>query len=65
MLGVVFDYLPKSCLIALGALVVAVPAALNAYRNADDTKKLIPALGMNVLTNIITPVLVAVGLFVG
>lgn len=61
--GVMFDYLPKSCLIALGALVVAAPAAINAYRNADDIKKLIPALGMNVLTNILTPVLVAVGLF--
>ncbi|UCH85765.1 MAG: prenyltransferase [Candidatus Latescibacterota bacterium] len=62
--GVVFDFLPKSCLIALVALVLAFPAMIGAYRNADDIKKLIPALGMNVLINIITPVLVEVGLFI-
>ena len=33
--------------------------------NPDDIEKLIPALGMNVLLNIVTPVLVAIGLFIG
>ncbi len=60
--GVIFGYLPAFSLLGLGALVLAVPAAIGAYRYADDVKRLIPSMGMNVLINIITPVLVAIGL---
>jgi hypothetical protein len=32
--------------------------------NAQDIQKLVPSMGMNVLVNLLTPVLVAVGLFI-
>jgi hypothetical protein len=33
-------------------------------RNAEDIKKLVPYMGLNVLVNLATPVLVAIGLVV-
>jgi 1,4-dihydroxy-2-naphthoate octaprenyltransferase len=65
VLGVLIGYLPRACLLGLFALVIAVPAAVGAYRYADDVKRLAPYMGLNVVVNIATPVLVAVGLFVG
>jgi len=65
VVGVLFHYLPKASLLGLLALAAAVPAAVGAYRFADDVKKLVPYMGLNVLVNIATPVLVAIGLFVG
>jgi 1,4-dihydroxy-2-naphthoate octaprenyltransferase len=46
-------------------LVLAVPTAIGVYRYADDLEKLAPYLGYNVLMNVATPVLVAIGLFIG
>jgi 1,4-dihydroxy-2-naphthoate octaprenyltransferase len=46
-------------------LVIAVPTGLGAYRHAEDVQKLVPFMGLNVLINILTPVLVAVGLLIG
>jgi 1,4-dihydroxy-2-naphthoate octaprenyltransferase len=63
VVGVALDYLPKMSLIGLAALLLALPAFIGAYRHADDIKRLVPSLGLNVLVNIITPVLVALGLF--
>lgn len=63
-LGVVLNYLPRASLIGLVALALAVPASIGAYRHAEDVKRLIPSLGQNVLVNIVTPVLVAIGLLV-
>ncbi len=65
VVGVSLHYLPKASLLGLLALAAAIPAAVGAYRFADDTKKLVPYMGLNVLVNIATPVLVAIGLFVG
>lgn len=65
VLGVMTGYLPRACLLGLFALVVAVPAAVGAYRYADDVNRLAPYMGLNVVVNIVTPVLVAVGLFLG
>jgi 1,4-dihydroxy-2-naphthoate octaprenyltransferase len=65
ILGVLLDYLPGTALIGLGAILLAVPAGLGAYRYAEDTEKLMPSLGQNVLINILMPVLVAIGLFIG
>ena len=64
-LGVVQDFLPAATLLGLLTLPLAVRASLTAYRHADDIEGLMPALGMNVLLNIVTPVLVAIGLFIG
>ena len=65
VLGVLLNVLPVTSLLGLLTLVLAVPASIKAYRHADDIEKLMPALGMNVLLNIVTPVLVAIGLFIG
>jgi 1,4-dihydroxy-2-naphthoate octaprenyltransferase len=62
--GVVLGYLPAWSLLGLLALVLAVPTGLGAYRYAEDLEKLIPYLGFNVLLNIITPLLVGVGLLI-
>ena len=63
--GVAFGYLPKFSLAGLFTLVIAAPAAIGAYRHADDVKGLAPFMGANVLINILTPLLVATGLLVG
>lgn len=63
--GTYFKFLPKFSLLGLITLVFAVPAFIGAYRYSNDIKKLIRFMGMNVVINIVTPVLVAIGLFVG
>jgi 1,4-dihydroxy-2-naphthoate octaprenyltransferase len=65
VLGVVFAYLPKLSLAGLLTLVIAAPVAVGAYRHANEIKRLTPLLGANVVINILTPLLVAAGLFVG
>ena len=61
--GVYFAYLPKISLIGLLSLVIAVPAFVGAFRYAENIDKLLPYMGLNVVINILTPVLVALGLF--
>lgn len=63
--GVAARLLPAASLLGLATLVLAAPAAIGAYRHADDTAKLKPAMAMNVVVNLATPVLVALGLFLG
>jgi len=63
--GVYFRYLPAASLLGLATLVLAVPSLVGVIRYAEDTKKLIPSMGMNVAVNIVTPALVAIGLFIG
>lgn len=63
VVGVTLKLLPLPALLGLLTLVLAIPAARTAYRYADELEKIVPAMGQNVLINILTPVLVAVGLF--
>ena len=49
----------------LGSVLIAVPAALGALKNADNLQKLGPSMGQNVLLNLITPVLMGIGLLIG
>jgi 1,4-dihydroxy-2-naphthoate octaprenyltransferase len=65
VVGVALGYLPAWSLLGLLALGLAVPTGLGAYRYADDMEKLVPHLGFNILLNIITPLLVGVGLLIG
>jgi 1,4-dihydroxy-2-naphthoate octaprenyltransferase len=65
IVGVVLGHLPGTCLLGLGTLVLAVPASVGAYRNAEDPARLLPFMGMNVGLNVLTPVLVAVGILLG
>ena len=64
ILGVVFGLFPLTTLIGLFTLPLAVMASLGAYRYANDIPKLIPSMGMNVILNLVTPTLVAVGFFI-
>lgn len=65
VIGVILGYLPAFSLIGLILLVLCVPAFVGAYRYSEDIEKLTPYLGMNVVINLATPVLVAIGLFIG
>jgi 1,4-dihydroxy-2-naphthoate polyprenyltransferase len=65
VIGVVLGALPPASLLGLVALVLAVPAAVGAYRYAETIEKLVPTMGINVLVTVLTPVLVAIGLFIG
>jgi 1,4-dihydroxy-2-naphthoate octaprenyltransferase len=54
---------PLGALIGLVTLILAVPVMRGVIRHADDIPGLIPFMVKNVILNISTPVLVALGLF--
>jgi len=62
--SVYWGFLPSWCLLALLTVFLALPATRGAYRYADEIPRLMPYMGMNVANNIITPLLVALGLFI-
>lgn len=64
VLGVIAELLPPGTLLGLGSLPIAVFAGMTVIRQAADTEKLVPAMGLNVIVNLITPILVAVGFFI-
>jgi 1,4-dihydroxy-2-naphthoate octaprenyltransferase len=64
VLGVILRLLPAASLLGLITLIIAVPLANGAYRYAEDMEQLMPFLARNVLVNIATPVLLAVGLLI-
>jgi 1,4-dihydroxy-2-naphthoate octaprenyltransferase len=63
--GVHLHHLPRFSLLGLVTITIALPAFLGAYWFGEDIKRLIPYLGLNVLIVILTPLLVAAGLFLG
>jgi 1,4-dihydroxy-2-naphthoate octaprenyltransferase len=63
--GVYFRFLPRTSLLGLASLVIAVPACRGVIRYADNVTKLMPYLGLNTIIVLMTQVLVAVGLLVG
>lgn len=63
VLSVASGLLPPVSLLGLLTLVLAIPAGIKTFRHAEDVDKLLPAMGWNVLINLITPVLVSIGLF--
>jgi 1,4-dihydroxy-2-naphthoate octaprenyltransferase len=65
IIGVALGFLPVWALLELAALIVAVPLAIRVYRFADQIDQLIPAMGLNVIVNLLSPVLLAIGLFLG
>ena len=62
--GCIFEVLPQGALLGLLTLVLAVPVMRGVMRHADDIPSLIPYMVKNVIINISTPVLVALGLFI-
>jgi len=65
VLGVCLEYLPKFTLLGLATIVIALPTSVGVFRYAEDSKKLMPYMGLNIIINIATPILVATGFFVG
>lgn len=63
-LSVVAGLLPPASLIGLLTATLAIPAGIKAFRDAEDVEKLLPAMGWNILINLVTPVLVSIGLFI-
>jgi 1,4-dihydroxy-2-naphthoate octaprenyltransferase len=62
ILGFILGILPALSLLALGTIIIAIPTAMGAFKYADDIEKLIPHMAKNVLINILTPALLAIGL---
>lgn len=65
LLAVLWLDLPKAALLGLLMLPLALQVVRGARRHAEDTPALLPFMGMNVVVNLLTPVMVAVGLVLG
>jgi len=63
--GIATGLFPLSSLIGLLSLLLVLPITKGVLAHAEETEKLIPTLGQNVIINLVTPVLVAVGMFIG
>jgi len=63
-LGVFFGILPRFTLLALLTLILAAQIIRNVLKNAENVPALLPSMGQNVLVNLLTPVLLAIGLFI-
>jgi 1,4-dihydroxy-2-naphthoate octaprenyltransferase len=64
IVGVLSGWLPGISLLGLLTAVIAIPAGVRAFRHAEDIPQLLPAMGMNVLVNLLTPTLIAIGLLI-
>ena len=65
ILGVLLGLFPLSGLLGLLGLALVVPIMGGVMKYAEDEEGLIPVLGQNVLVNLVTPILLAVGLMIG
>jgi 1,4-dihydroxy-2-naphthoate polyprenyltransferase len=65
MVGAASGLFPISSLIGFLALLLVFPISKGVLAHAEQTEKLIPVMGQNVVVNLVTPVLVAIGLFIG
>jgi 1,4-dihydroxy-2-naphthoate octaprenyltransferase len=65
ILGVILGLLPLWSLLALLTTPLAWRAWQGARKEAENIPALVPSMGMNVLLNIVTPLLLAIGLFIG
>jgi len=63
VIAVAVNVLPPLCLLALLTIPLAVRASIGAFRDGADVQKLAPAMGINVIVNLLTPILLAAGLF--
>lgn len=63
-LGIALQLTPLWTLLGLASIVCALPAAKGALDHPDDLARLGSSMGQNVLLNLITPVLMGVGLLI-
>ena len=62
--SVVFGFAPASVLVALVSLPIAYKACRTALRECENTSKLVPALGLNVIMILLTILLLGVGFLI-
>jgi 1,4-dihydroxy-2-naphthoate octaprenyltransferase len=65
VLGVFFGFLPHFSLIGLLTLIFGVQIIRSVLADSENVPALIPAMRQNVIINLATPVLLAIGLFIG
>ncbi len=65
ILAAVTGLFPLTSLLGLLPVFLAIPVSIGVLKNYDDIEKLIPFMGKNVLINLLTPVLTAIGIFLG
>lgn len=65
VLGAALRLLPAFSLLGLLTLALAIPVIRTVLKNAENIPALFPAMGQNVLINLLTPLLLAIGLFIG
>jgi 1,4-dihydroxy-2-naphthoate octaprenyltransferase len=62
--GYLWGWFPVHVFLALATVIVSVHTARGVLRYADDIPRLVPFLGKNVIINLATPALLAIGLFI-
>jgi 1,4-dihydroxy-2-naphthoate octaprenyltransferase len=65
IIGILGGYLPISSLVGLLSLILVIPLIRGVLNNWDSFEGLLPVQGQNVIINLVTPVLVAVGILIG
>jgi 1,4-dihydroxy-2-naphthoate octaprenyltransferase len=65
VVGVIVGLLPRFSLLALLTVIPAWKAYRGVYKNAENIPALIPSMRINVIINLTTPIMLAVGLFIG
>ncbi|MGD0017291.1 MAG: prenyltransferase [Verrucomicrobiia bacterium] len=65
VVGVIVGLLPRFSLLALLTVVLAWKAYRGAYQNAENIPALISSMGINVVINLTTLIMLAMGLFIG
>lgn len=63
--GVLLKVFPPLALLGLATAFLSIPSSIGAFKHSDDIPRLIPSMGQNVVVNLLTPALLAVGIFWG
>lgn len=63
VVAVLLGILPRGALAGLFMVGLAFPMQNGVFKNADNIKELEPFMGMNVIMSLVTPTLVAIGIF--
>ncbi len=63
-IGFYLNYLPITAFLAYLSIIIAIPTASDVLKHYDDIPELIPSMGKNVMINLITPVLLTIGLLI-
>jgi len=65
VIGIILRLLPNFCVLALLTAFLATRAYRDSRKNAENDSYSVRSMGINVVINVVTPVLLALGLFIG